>query len=111
MRKIFKESLPQDIENELDDFLSTHPTEVLSYWDWRDMLKLKIKVYQGLHDSIKPFAEEVDKILDDYKDIDLNDSKNHFVTDEINKKLDSIGVLQDSETRRKLDELSKKHYE
>ena len=111
MRKMFKESLPQDIETELDNFLSAHPTEVLSYWEWRDMLKLKIKVYQGLHDSTKPFAEEVDVILNEYKDIDLNDTKNHFVTHEINKKLASIGVLQDSETRRKLDELSKKHYE
>ncbi len=108
MRKIFKESLPQDIETELDYFLSAHPTEVLSYWEWRDMLKLKIKVYQGLHDSTKPFAEEVDAILNEYKDIDLNDPKNQFVTYEMNNKLASIGVLQDSETRRKLAELSKK---
>lgn len=108
MRKVFKESLPKDTDIELDNFLSTHPKEILNYWEWRDMLKLKIKVYQGLCDSTKPFAEEVDRILNDYKDIDLNDSKNF---DEIKEKLASIGVLQDSETRKKLDELSKKHYE
>lgn len=111
MRKFFKESLPKDVETELDDFLLAHPTDTISYWEWRDMLKIKIKVYQGLHDSTKPFADAVDEILKEYKNVDFNDPKNYYITNELNEKLASIGVLQDSDTRRKLDELSKKHYE
>ena len=59
----YKESITKETEQEVKDFLESHPSQCLLYWDWRESNNLILKIYKELEESTKSFGEEIDRVL------------------------------------------------
>lgn len=111
-RILFYEKLSDETMAELDNFLREHPSDTVNYYEWREALKLDVKVLQELAESVKEFGERVDEILAKYKgDLDSGDDmKSYFAQTKVNQELDQIGVVPNVAVEEKLKILCKKHY-
>ncbi len=111
-RILFYEKLSDETMAELDDFLSKHSGDVVSYWDWRTALDLDVKVLQELAASVKEYGERFDKILAKYKDKlhSENEIEIECARSQINRELEQIAVVPNLEVEKKLKVLCKKHY-
>lgn len=110
-KKYFFEKITEETLNELNAFLSEHPQEQVSYWEWREALELYSKVFYELAESVKGYGEAIDEILKQYNWEDLHkDPQGVFLCDEINAKLAKLEVVPNQSIEDKLKELRKKHY-
>ena len=55
----YRESITKETEQEVKDFLTSHPSQHLSYWDWRESNNLILKIYKELEESTKGFGKEI----------------------------------------------------
>ena len=111
-RILFYEKLSDETMSELDNFLNEHPNDVVSYYEWREALRLDVKVLQELADSVKEFGKRVDEILAKFKDdLDSVDGiKKECAMYKINQELKQIAVVPNVAVEEKLKILCKKHY-
>lgn len=105
-KTLYFEQISPQTEKEVDDFIVSHQSEKITYWEWRDCLTLIIKVYNELAESVKDFGAKVDKILEPYKDKEITD----FDSYAINSKLSKIAVVKNQNVHNKISILNKYHY-
>lgn len=105
----YRESITKETEQEVKDFLTSHPSQHLSYWDWRESNNLILKIYKELEESTKGFGKEIDEVLKKHNicaPCDLSDYAIH----QINMELADIKVIKNTEIYRLLNQLERKSY-
>jgi len=103
----FYEKISDETLKRLDDFLSEHPTEKVTYWVWREALELTSEVHKELAESVKEFGEKIDKILGKYNPDELMDI---VYMNKVNAELEKLAVVPNVPIYKKLEELCKKRY-
>ena len=103
----FYEKVSDKTLKKLDDFLSSHPSTKVSYWDWREALKLNAEVHKEMAESVKEFGEKVDEILSKCNPDELQDV---VYLNKVNSELEKLAVVPNISIEKKLTELCKKHY-
>lgn len=103
----FYEKICDETLKRLDEFLSEHPTEKVTYWVWREALKLLNEVSQELIESVKEYGEKFDAIFKKYKRDEMLDI---VYMNKVNAELEKLVVVPNVPIHKKLEELCKKRY-
>lgn len=105
VKTLYYENISPELYNYASSFIDSHPNALVSYHDWRESLDIRNKIYSEAAESTKKYGEEVDAILEKYKDKDMM-----FYQNTINAELSKIGVVENPNVNHLLGELAKYHY-
>ncbi|MCF0117433.1 MAG: hypothetical protein HUJ61_05225 [Bacilli bacterium] len=111
----YKETISQELMDEINDFLFRNPNDIIPYWEWRNSLELHKKAYNEIIQSTEGFREEFDSILKYYQDNRSDDELNAFNVNllcDINNKLADLysRYIKNLEVRNLLKSLANKRY-
>lgn len=66
MEQQFKQQISKETEQEIFEFLKSHPNEYVSYQNWREALALTNKAFLELRNSMYKFTEEFNTLFKKY---------------------------------------------